>query len=286
MGLLGSGGRSGEAKPRRARVLRPRVLVALGVMFALLGPLGDDIRDPWAIIAVMLAVHLLAIGAAGAAGLHAWRAAAASPGRRRARAVIVVAGTSMAGLIGVSLGLQMPDMWDAARDDPHWPPSRVALADGGRVVVVSGPLRWSVAREMRAVLAAAPAASAVRLDSPGGRIGAGLELHALIRAHGLDTVVMGGCASACTDAFLAGRRRWAGPEARFGFHQGALGGGLSRLIDAESQRIYADTGIAQDFVASVMRMGGEAMWEPGLDLLRAARVVTDLVEGGKYPRGL
>jgi len=265
-------------RQHKQRVLRPSVLISLTLLFVLLGAAGDRIREPVAILVILVLLHLLAILAATASGLHAWRAAAQAARHRRARAIILLAGGSVTGLVTFSLATQLPEAWEAVRDDPHWPPSHVRLSHGGAVVEVTGPLRWSVVAEVRRALDSAPAAGTIRLDSPGGRIGAGLELHALIRERGLDTVVTGGCASACTDAFLAGRRRWAGPAARLGFHQGALGGTVSHLIDAGAERLYADTGIARDFVTRVLESGSTELWVPDLAELHAARVITDLVE--------
>ena len=70
--------------------------------------------------------------------------------------------------------------------------------------------------------AAFPGVRVVHLDSPGGRVGEGKKLHALIRAHKLDTYVETSCQSACTLAFTAGRERILLKGATLGFHRGRL----------------------------------------------------------------
>lgn len=265
------------------RILSQGTIVSLAVLFVLLVLGVGQVREPWAVLAIFLAFHMLGATAATMSGWHAWRALGG--GSRAARAGIVIAGATIVGMIGLSANAQLPDLVRLVGDDAHWPPSDVRVTADGAVIEISGPLRWSVVGRLRDALARTPHARAIRLDSPGGRIGVGLELHEIVRAHGLDTVVVGGCASACTDVFLAGRRRWAAEEAKLGFHQGAIGGAVSRLIDAGATRLYTDAGVAADFIARVLAVGGDGMWVPQATELRAARVVTDRAEPGRYPLG-
>lgn len=62
--------------------------------------------------------------------------------------------------------------------------------------------------------------AAVMFNSEGGSLMAGLEIGRAIRLKGFDTVVPDSmfCASACALAWLGGKTRWAGPEARIAFH--------------------------------------------------------------------
>lgn len=269
----------------RHRILSQGTVMSLAVLFVLLVLFVGQVREPWAVLAIFLAFHLLGATAAIMSGKHAWRALGPGHGRV-ARAGILLAGATIVGMIGLSANAQLPDLVRLVRDDPHWPPSHVVVSTNGEIIEISGPLRWSVVGRVRDALAQAPNARAIRLDSPGGRIGVGLELHDIVRAHGLDTLVTGGCASACTDVFLAGRRRWAAEDAKLGFHQGAIGGAVSRLIDAGATRLYTNAGVAADFIARVLAVGGGGLWVPQVAELRAARVVTDRAEPGRYPLGI
>jgi hypothetical protein len=52
-----------------------------------------------------------------------------------------------------------------------------------------------------------PLRQVVFRNSPGGAASGGVGMGAIIRQHGLDTVLDGGCYSACADAFVAGVKR-------------------------------------------------------------------------------
>ncbi|UVF22283.1 hypothetical protein HPT29_026755 (plasmid) [Microvirga terrae] len=60
----------------------------------------------------------------------------------------------------------------------------------------------------------------VMFDSIGGNLIAGIEIGKAIRLKGFSTLVPDDalCASACALAWLGGKTRWAGPEARIAFH--------------------------------------------------------------------
>src|SRR5208283_50010 len=58
----------------------------------------------------------------------------------------------------------------------------------------------------------------VAFTSPGGNLGEGLDIGRYIRDRKLDTMVHGGCASACSYAFLGGVKRLA-PTNSIGLHQ-------------------------------------------------------------------
>jgi len=245
---------------------------------------GEAIRAPWAMLAILVAFHALVAACVTWYGVGVWRAARRAGWRAAwlARGLVLVAGTGVGGLIAFSLALQMPDAWNAWRDDPVWPATSVGTRDNGRVIMVAGPLRWSVVASLRAALASHPKAEIIELDSPGGRVSTGLELHDIIRARGLATLVRTACVSACTDAFLAGRRRWAGPSARLGFHQGAVGGETARAIDNASARIYRAAGLDPAFITRVLT-GGTGLWFPTKEELRAGNVVTDIATPGTWP---
>jgi len=272
-------GTPGAATPR-VHVGR-RAVIPLAVLFLILSLGVSRVRDPWAILIIFAAFHLLGIAAAILSGLHAWRALATP--RPAARLVILVAGAAMTGSIAFSATSLLPDLVHLADDDPAWPDSHVAIAPGGQVIEITGPLRWSVVGRVQQALEATPGARVIRLDSPGGRITVGLELHEIIRARGLDTLVTANCASACTDAFLAGRRRWAGPKARLGFHQGGTSSGGVHAVDTTMARLYEESGIAPAFLDRIQSVPPGTLWLPTLDEMQQARVITDMATPGHGP---
>lgn len=269
------------ALPAKRPHVGRRAVVPLAVLFVMLILGISRVRDPWSILAIFAAFHLLGITAAVFSGMHAWRALGST--RLAPRLGILLAGAAMAGAITLSAASLLPDLVDLAQDDPTWPRSHVHVTPGGEAIIVTGPLRWSVTNAVRDAVEANPNARVIHLDSPGGRITVGLELHEVIRARGLDTLVTAGCASACTDAFLAGRRRWAGPQARLGFHQGGTSAGGAHAIDSNMARVYAESGIVPAFLDRVLAVAAGTIWFPSLAELRAANVVTDLAAPGRYP---
>ena len=106
------------------------------------------------------------------------------------------------------------------------------------------------------------------------------QLARLIRERGLDTLVDGQCASACTIALIAGRHRIAGPSAAIGFHQPTFPG-LSEheraMMIADMRRLYSEGGISGAFLDCVLRVAPDDMWYPTQAELLAARVITAAV---------
>ncbi len=153
-------------------------------------------------------------------------------------------------------------------------PYEVRILPGGTVVQLSGSFSWAVPQNFEAMLAQAPNARVVRLESPGGHVRPALEVAAIIHARGLDTYVGGFCASACTLAFLAGRQRWVAAEARLGFHQAYAPGVPPEQFDAPLHAAYARSGVPEAFIAHVLRTPPRELWYPTTQELRASGLVT------------
>ena len=95
------------------------------------------------------------------------------------------------------------------------------LDGGSTLVVVEGKLEIGDIEAFRAKVAALPAAgTTVAFQSKGGRLLAGIRIGTLIRSKKFATVVPDAaeCASACALAWLGGTRRFAGKDAKIGFH--------------------------------------------------------------------
>jgi ATP-dependent protease ClpP protease subunit len=88
----------------------------------------------------------------------------------------------------------------------------------------------------------------------------------LIQVNNLDTLVLGKCASACTGAFLAGNRRYVGPEAKLGFHQAGYRGRPQDtqwdIPEYESSILYRAKGVAQDFSPEALNASYYSLWKP------------------------
>ena len=151
---------------------------------------------------------------------------------------------------------------------------KIGILTGGETVEITGSFSWAMPQAFGAVLAQAPLARAVRFASPGGHIQPALEIAAIIRARGLDTEAERICASACTLAFLGGRRRTVGPEAWLGFHQAKAPGVPPERLDPVMRQAYAQSGVPADFIDHVLRTPPQSVWFPTHAELLAARIIT------------
>jgi len=255
----------------------------VGAFYGVLVVYGADVRAPWAMLAVLVAFHALVPVCLSWYAVGCWRAA----GGRGAWGWLARLGVMLGALVilaatALSAALTVPEGWAAYRDDPDWEPSSVRLRADGRAVLIDGPMRWSVVTQLDALLKAHSSIRLVHVSGPGGRVSTGFELFDMIHTRGLETLVTGDCSSACTDAFLAGKRRWLGPAARLGFHQGGIAGNTDRAIDDATTRVYREAGLQADFIVRVLT-GGHGLWVPTQEELLAARVATDRARPGLWP---
>lgn len=150
---------------------------------------------------------------------------------------------------------------------------------------LAGSLDPGVTSRLAAWIEAYPRARGVIIDSDGGQVYEGRGLALQIRLHGLDTHSSADCLSACTTAFIAGKRRTLGPGARLGFHQYRSYVGYPRIDVDEEQRkdreIFLDQGVAVDFIERMHGHTADAMWWPtATELIDAGVVHAVGVEAG------
>ena len=153
-------------------------------------------------------------------------------------------------------------------------PYQLQFLAGGSVLEISGSFSWALPQNLQAVLADAPQLRIVRLESPGGHVQPAMQIAEMIRQRGLDTFVGRFCASACTIAFLGGRQRWLGPEARLGFHRARAPGIPSELANAYLRDSYQQLGVPAPFIARVLQTPPNLIWFPSRNELLGARLVT------------
>jgi hypothetical protein len=173
-------------------------------------------------------------------------------------------------------------------------PFQLRLTPDRAVLEVFGSFTPQMPQDLEAVLSQNPALKIVRLESPGGRLGPALRVAALFQKHGISTYVAHYCASACTLAFLAGRQRWAAPDATVGFHRARMENGSPEQFDAANRILresYAKFGVPDAFIAHVMQTPPEELWAPTAAELRGVHITTDnappallALGGGDAPR--
>ena len=153
-------------------------------------------------------------------------------------------------------------------------PFQIRVLSDGAVIEVSGSFSWALPQNLEAVLSSAPNARVVRLESPGGHLLPAMQIATIIQQRGLDTYVGRLCASACTIAFLGGRRRWLAPDARLGFHDAIAPGFPADQATALLRSIYEKFAVPAPFIARVIRTPHTTVWYPDQDQLRAVHFTT------------
>ncbi len=148
---------------------------------------------------------------------------------------------------------------------------------------VEGDFRIGISDELAGMLEKMPSVGAIVLTSNGGRVTEGRRLAQLFKKSNLDTYVYGECKSACTTAFIGGRKRVLGPRAKLGFHQFSLDGAyFNPYVDAEAEQkidldFYTLQGIGNEFLEEVFQATHNEMWFPEPEALRAAGVIHQIL---------
>jgi len=106
----------------------------------------------------------------------------------------------------------------------------------GDVLVYDGPIE-AAANERAVALLGQGGVRRLRIASPGGEIGLGMDLGELVRRHGLDVEVAGVCASSCANyVFPAGARKLLAGDAAVIWHGSAIQEdvGTASMIDFDA----------------------------------------------------
>lgn len=153
------------------------------------------------------------------------------------------------------------------------PVSVIGLPELHRLAL-TGYLGLGSANAMTRAMDANPDLRLIELDSSGGLVSEANVMVALIQKRDMDTLVRGRCASACTDLFLSGRRRFVGPDARFGFHQSGFDGRkhdtVWAITEYESSIFYRAKGVSQAFADYALDTSYYSSWRPEvLDVKRS-----------------
>ncbi|OAS25575.1 hypothetical protein [Methylobacterium platani] len=202
---------------------------------------------------------------------------------------VVLAGLGLAGVAGgltPALGGLSRDVATALDPDSDGPPARVTLGPGGRDVRLWGDLNDGTAARLARLLDANPGVTRLHLTSDGGLVDEGAAIGALVAERGLSTYVPDYCVSACTLAFVRGRERIILADSRLGFHAPYEPGAFGAMIqvDASEERgRYLAAGLEPAFVDQALATPSRDIWMPDAGRLRAAGVVTRVVDPGALP---
>jgi hypothetical protein len=165
------------------------------------------------------------------------------------------------------------------------PAHQLRLLRAGTELELSGGMPFGTAAALQNLLDAAPTVKIIHLNSLGGRVSEGYEVHKLVRQHKLITYTSTDCVSACTIAFLAGGQRYLASSGRLGFHSANFGGLDEKVlpeINTDIRRTLRQHGVEAGFINRALATSGDSMWYPTHGELVHAGVVTKIVDAAQF----
>ena len=189
---------------------------------------------------------------------------------------------------GFSTAKSIQAIAHAAAEQRRFNDFTVSLAPDGRGILAKGSMGVGFADAVQAAFAKYPDQHRLLLDSRGGDVDNGMQLHDYLAGHG-DIVVEVDhlCASSCTLAFVGASQRLIGPLAKMGFHQ------MRSMIDSSysKQMVITDQdsfkgfmsklGASQGFIDMAFAKQGEDVWIPDGDTLFANHIITGVQLEGR-----
>jgi hypothetical protein len=167
----------------------------------------------------------------------------------------------------------------------HAPDYRLAVDMGKKEYSIEGIIDHGISRDFGLLLERQPGGTRVVLASQGGAIYEARALAILIQKHELDTHVNDECSSACTLAFLGGKRRSLAASAKLGFHQYSMAY-LNRhqvspfhdpVKEQDRDRLFMlQRGLGKEFVDRVFEKQYQDIWYPDQASLLRFNVVQSI----------
>ncbi|HUV23626.1 MAG TPA: hypothetical protein VMZ32_17660 [Gammaproteobacteria bacterium] len=163
---------------------------------------------------------------------------------------------------------------------------QLTVSEDQQRLSISGDLDIGVTTAVRSTIEEHPQIRSVVLQSRGGQIYEGRGLANVFTEYDIDTYVYDECSSACTTAFIGGKRRYIGSQAKLGFHQYRVETtDTSQFVHfynlhAEQQRdlaLFKARGIDQVFLDRVFDQPAHRIWFPDHSTLREAKIVHDII---------
>lgn len=223
----------------------------------------------------------LALALEGWGAVGAWRSAGAHPGRdgsvavaRAAKFALVLGVLATLASAGVNFGPQVGSYLRVAQGIDPLGQVRAVVSTDGRRLRLEGHIGMGDAARVRRLLASAPKARLVELDSPGGRLDQASRIAEAVR--GRQTRAVGSCENACALVFMAGAGRQMMPGARLGFHRLATGTFnpiFGKLANRELADSYRRAGLPETFITKASSTAPSWTWYPDADEIAAAGLI-------------
>jgi hypothetical protein len=145
-------------------------------------------------------------------------------------------------------------------------------------LVIEGGIGFGLSDAVAEALRKSQDIHTIELWSDGGRLVEARRLAEIVRERGLNTLVIDRCVSACTQVFMAGKRRMIARDASLGFHNGWFPGASeaeARAMQIADRQYLLRRGVSPEFVSRIYRTPSTELWVPSHAELFHARVVTD-----------
>lgn len=144
----------------------------------------------------------------------------------------------------------------------------ISLA-GDTDIHLTGYINFDALDDVRRILSSNEKVSVLILNSPGGLIGAAIDLGHVVDEHQLTVVADGQCLSACTLPLVASPNSTVIPGALIGFHRAGGTGvlGADEQVVGRMDRFFADHGVDPSTRRIIRSTDYEDMWVPSLDEL-------------------
>lgn len=164
--------------------------------------------------------------------------------------------------------------------------TQIYVSGDGVTLYLIGPVNYGTYFDFIRVVRKHPKIKTIFLGSEGGTAIDGLLIANQVRRRGYNTHVSHYCASTCTQIFMAGTKRSAGPLAKIGFHRTYLvdekGMVVEEKVPAEGEEkapatlseafgldgdaalrlSYSRAGLTDAFITRVLAVPGSDMWHP------------------------
>ena len=152
-----------------------------------------------------------------------------------------------------------------------------------RLIYIMGTLDFGVVTKTKELLEKHPDSTGIVLESDGGNVYQARGLANIIMDQGLDTYSFSHCYSACTIAFIAGRKRHLGMQSELGFHCYSLeSSAMKPLISIEHEQ-YKDLMFFEnripdkEFVQKIFQNNSNELWIPKLNKLLESGVIHEIL---------
>lgn len=182
---------------------------------------------------------------------------------------------------GISTAKNMQMIARAAAEQRSMSNFTVGLAPNGKGILAKGTMGLGFADAVQAAFTKYPDQHRLVLDSRGGDVDNGMQLHDYLAAHGNIVVEVDHlCASACTLAFVGASERLVSPDAEMGFHQmrSIVDSGYSkRMVNTQQDSFkgfMSKLGASQSFIDMAFAKQGGDVWIPDGNTLFANHIIT------------